>query len=195
MAELRLGTVNRIEELWDDHKELVIHLQSGNQLQLMSRVQDSFGKILIIAVASYFEVRVTQNIVELYSEMTNRAEALAQFVRKQAIGRRFAQLFEWGSESKSGRNANSFYNLFGTEFATFMKKKVQDDQSLDDSVKAFLEIGNLRNQMVHGNYADFQLNKTVDEIHQLYETATTFVNEFPIAIREFIKLGETQHKC
>ena len=45
-----------------------------------------------------------------------------------------------------------------------MKQRVQEDRDFDESVKAFLEIGNLRNQMVHEDYADFQLNKTVEEV-------------------------------
>ena len=183
---------NRIDELWNDHRALVTHLQADNQLQLLSRVEEAFSKTLMIAAASYFEVQLTQAIMTLYIESTQGAKVLAQFVRRQAIGRRFAQLFQWGSETKSERNANSFYTLFGADFGDYMKQKVREDQHLDDSVKAFLEIGNLRNQMVHGNYADFQLNKTVDEVYGLYKVATKFVDEFPDAIREFIAIGQTQ---
>ena len=192
MEEPEPSTNIRIDELWNDHRELVTHLQSDNQLGLISRVQDSFTKTLLIAAASHFEVKFTTNIFELYVEMTQGAEMLAQFVRKQAIGRRFAQLFQWGDETRSHPNANYFFRLFGPEFADYMSRKVKDDQRLDDSVKAFLEIGNLRNQMVHGNYAEFQLDKTVDEVYELYQTATNFVNRFPIAIQEFVNIGETQ---
>ena len=67
-----------------------------------------------------------------------------------------------------------------------MKRRVKGDQDFDESVKAFLEIGNLRNQMVHRNYADFQLNNTVEEVYSLYTRAGRFVDEFPDAIRQFI---------
>ena len=183
---------NRIEELWSDHRDLVAFLQSDNQLQLQSRVEDAFSKTLIVAAASYFEVRLTQSIVDLYIESTQGAELLAQFVKKQAIGRRFAQLFEWGDEAKPGRNANSFYMSFGADFREYMVSKVRNDQCLDESVRAFLEIGNLRNQMVHGNYADFQLNKTVDEVFKLYQSAVGFVESFPEAIRDYIASFKSQ---
>lgn len=192
MDESGPHTNNRIVELWKDHKELVSHLQSDNQLGLISRVQESFTKTLLIAVASHFEVQLTNNIFDLYVEMTQGADTLAQFVKKQAFGRHFARLFQWGGQTKSNRNANSFFALFGPGFAGYMKKKVQDDHSLDESVKAFLEIGNLRNQMVHGNYAAFQLDKTVDEVYGLYQSATNFVYAFPIAIREFVNIGEAR---
>ena len=190
MVEPGPGTNNRIEELWRDHRDLVTYLQYGKQLQLQSRVEDAFSKTLIVAAASYFEVRLTQSIVELYYESTQGAGVLAQFVKKQVIGRRFAQLFKWDNEGKTAQNANSFYRSFGADFREYMVRRVREDKCLEDSVKAFLEIGNLRNQMVHGNYADFQLNKTVEEVFKLYQEATNFVDRFPAAIREFIELDK-----
>ena len=72
-----------------------------------------------------------------------------------------------------------------------MVGRVREDKYLEDSVKAFLEIGNLRNQMVHGNYADFQLNKTVEEVYKLYQDATNFVDSLPAAIRDFIEIEKS----
>ena len=169
-----------------DHRELVEYLESGKSLLLRDRAESAFAKTLLIAAASYFEIRLTQIIIDLYLEMTHGVEELAEFVKKQAIGTRFAQLFQWGSGKGPGRNANSFYVLFGEAFSAHMKQRVQEDREFDDSVRAFLEIGNLRNQMVHGNYADFQLNKTVEEVYSLYVRAHRFVDKFPDAIRQFI---------
>ena len=179
------STNNRIDELLNDHQELVEHLQSNGQLHMLSNVEDAFSKTLIVAIASYFEVRLTQIILEVYRETTQGSEVLVEFVRRQAIGRRFAQLFQWGNEGSPGPNANSFYRLFGDGFSTYMRQRVQNERNLDEGVKAFIEIGNIRNYMVHGNYADFQLNKTAGEVYSLYETASKFIDEFPTAIREF----------
>ena len=178
---------NRVEELLRDHRELVEHLDLANSLLLRDRAESAFAKTLLIAAASYFEVRLIQMIIDLYLELTQGVEELAEFVRRQAIGRRFAQLFDWGSEESPGRNANSFYKLFGEGFSAHMRQRVREDRDLDDSVKAFLEIGNLRNQMVHEDYADFQLNKTVEEVYSLYSSSARFVDDFPDAIRQFIR--------
>ena len=67
-----------------------------------------------------------------------------------------------------------------------MKQKVRKDAKLDESVKAFLEIGHLRNQLVHKNYADFQLEKTLEEIYYRYQQANRFLITFPIVIRDCI---------
>ena len=61
-------------------------------------------------------------------------------------------------------------------------------------MKAFLEIGNLRNQLVHENYADFRLDKTVDEIYGLYRTALYFLRVFPDAIRTMDRGGERERR-
>ena len=114
-------TNNRIEELWNDHNDLADYLQSNNQLRLLSRVQDSFRKTLIIAAASYFEMQLTETIVGLYDTADHGAGGLAEFVRSQAIGRRFAQLFQWDR-----RNANYFYShVWPRQFADHMKQKVR----------------------------------------------------------------------
>lgn len=60
-----------------------------------------------------------------------------------------------------------------------MGKEVKDDPQLQSSIRAFLELGNLRNQLVHENFAVFPLEKTSGEIYQLYQVALFFVEIFP----------------
>ena len=124
---------------------------------------------------------MTEIIVDLYDEADQRTGVLSGFVRRKAIGRSFASLFSWDSP-----NANYFYKLFGPDFAASMRRKVQEDRELEEAVKAFLEIGHLRNELVHKNYADFQLEKTLEEIYERYEIATNFLTAFPTVVREYI---------
>ena len=172
---------NGVEQLWRDHSSLVDYLQANSEFQLLAGVDDSFRKTLLIAAASYFEVQMTEIIVGLYDEADRGTGVLSEFVRRKAIGRGFASLFSWSSP-----NANYFYNLFGPDFAASMRQRVREDRNLDDAVKAFLEIGDLRNRLVHENYADFQLNKTIREIYDLYRTANIFLTTFPIVVGECI---------
>ena len=124
---------------------------------------------------------MTEIIVDLYDEADQRTGVLSEFVRRKAIGRSFASLFSWDSP-----NANYFYKFFGPDFAASMRRKVQEDRDLEEAVKAFLEIGQLRNELVHKNYADFQLEKTLEEIYERYEVATNFLTAFPTVVREYI---------
>ncbi len=175
----------RIDALWRDHVSLVEYLRGRGEWTLSGRVEEEFAKTLTIAAASYFEVELTEKIVGLYSKATGGVEYLSEFVRRQAIGRRFAQLFNWDQNGRPARNANSFYILFGGDFRDFMAGRVSQDTNLMDAVRAFIEIGSLRNNMVHGDYANFTLGKTAGEVHELYMKASLFLDDFPKAVDEF----------
>ena len=175
----------RIDALWRDHVLLVEYLRSRGEWTLGGRVEEEFAKTLTIAAASYFEVELTERIIRLYSEATGGIDYLSEFVRRQAIGRRFAQLFNWEQNGQPARNANAFYVLFGSDFRDFMMNRVGQNATLGESVRAFLEIGSLRNNMVHGDYANFTLGKTADEVHELYLRSMLFIEDFPQAVGDF----------
>ncbi len=46
---------------------------------------------------------------------------------------------------------------------------------LSEAVAAFLELGDLRNLLVHENFAAYLLEKTSEEIYKLYRQALRFV--------------------
>ena len=183
--------VDPISGLVSEYRELAQLLDSdASSYSLKMGLDSSFAKTLVVSAASYFEARLTDSLVELYSERTNQAEALVYFVHSLAIDRRYFQWFDWSSN-----NANSFFGKFGGDFRSFMSDKVRNDESLQDSIGAFLELENLRNSLVHGNYAVFQLNRSVDDILSLYERAIRFVEGFPDEIRGYLnrQRHETQH--
>ena len=178
---------DRISELRKDHGELIRFLKKEGKITLLTRAEDAFRKTLIVAVASHFEKQLAEAVVDIYFNRTQGSMALATFVRKQAFGRRYSQHFSW-----EGKNANSFFSQFGNDFRDHMKRKFQDDQVLKDAVRAFLKLGDLRNNMVHDNFADFQPNITADEVYELYLSAKQFVDLVPEAILEFIGRCEPQ---
>ena len=49
-------------------------------------------------------------------------------------------------------NANQFFGLFGSEFKLAMNNRVKESEELRTSIRAFLEIGNERNRLVHQDY-------------------------------------------
>ena len=165
-----------------EHRQLIAHLQSTGAISLQATVEPAFAKTLLVSAASYYEHRMTEVLVGLYESDSNGGPtALTEFVRNQAIGRRYAQLFSWGDN-----NANSFFRSFGIGFRAYMVEKVRDDRALDESIKAFLELGKLRNAMVHGNYMNFTLNKTVAEVFELYQKANIFVEGFSDNVMEYL---------
>jgi hypothetical protein len=92
-------------------------------------------------------------------------------VKSKVIERQYHTYFDW-----KNRSANSFYKLFGGEFADSIKLKIKSDDKLKESEKAFLEIGSERNLLVHENFLGYQLNKTVDEILELFKKACDYIS-------------------
>jgi hypothetical protein len=45
------------------------------------------------------------------------------------------------------------------------------DRALEDSIWAFLELGNTRNRLVHLNYVNFDIDKSPQDIMALFRSA------------------------
>jgi len=92
--------------------------------------------------------------------------------------------FTWGEKdepSKPGKNANTFFSMFGEEFKSECEKEVKANGELDRVIKAFLELGHLRNILVHSNFAALNFDtKTTNEIFELYQDGQKFI--------EFLKI-------
>jgi hypothetical protein len=74
--------------------------------------------------------------------------------------------------------------MFGAGFKSTMSRRVKESEELRASVVVFLEVGNERNKLVHQDYATFSMEKTLDEIYELYQKAARFVDCLPTALRE-----------
>lgn len=102
------------------------------------------------------------------------------FVEKQAVNRKYHTMFDWSTS-----NANRFFSLFGNEFLIHMKKVMEEDQSIKVGMKDFMDLGSKRNQLVHENYATFNLDYTAQEIYQKFISAYNFIE---IVFDELCKL-------
>lgn len=140
---------------------------------------DNFRKALVLAAASYFEHRVSSCVLEFVQERANGSSLVVSFVKNKAVSRQYHTWFKWDDT-----NANQFFGLFGSEFKQMMVDRVKTSDDLRDSIRAFLEVGNERNKLVHQDYASFALEKTMDEIYALYQQALIFVEGLGAHLRE-----------
>ena len=60
-----------------------------------------------------------------------------------------------------------------------MVARVRESSDMQAAVRAFLELGNERNRLVHQNYATFAMEKTLDEVYELYRRSIAFVEALP----------------
>jgi len=170
-----------IDSLYKDNEDLVEYLKSMNQVSFQTNVEDSFRKTFLLAIASYFESKIRDILVDFFEEQ-GCSGLIFNFIKNKAMERQYHTYFSW-KES----NANSFFALFGSEFGTFMKTEVKRSKELEESIRAFLKLGNLRNALVHDNFATYSLNSTTNEIYADYKKAILFVELLPEKFREYAR--------
>jgi RiboL-PSP-HEPN len=172
------GTI--VEKMNIDFRELIDFLDEKGEISLRSTVDGNFRKSLLLCVASYFEKALSEHVTEFIHEVSSQNAIAVEFVRNKAIRFQYHSWFAW-----EARNANKFFSLFGEEFKRFMERRIRENRELDASIRAFLEIGDERNRLVHQDFGSFSLEKTTTEIYELYERAAVFVDSVPVVLREF----------
>src|ERR1017187_581964 len=170
-----------VDRLHEQFTDLVKLLDGAGEPSLRAFADDSFRKSLLLCAASHFENELTSVLTSFVEAASNSNVLITSFMRNEAIGRQYFTLFNWDEN-----NANQFFSYFGSEFRNYMKSRVKADAQLDESIRAFLEIGRERNRLVHQNYGIFTLEKTADELYQRYLQARKFVELFPRALKEFL---------
>ena len=118
---------------------------------------------------------MTDILNQFVARITNGCTCLISFVQKKAINRQYHTYFDW-----NGKSANSFFGLFGEQTKKEIIKEINSDNSLEEGVKAFMEIGALRNIMVHEDYVSFPLDLTAEEVYELYTKSQVFISYFSV---------------
>jgi uncharacterized protein (DUF1778 family) len=170
-----------IDKLYVDSRDLVGFLDSHEEISLRSSADDAFRRTLLVSAASHYEAVVKEFILDLVSEHANRVVPISELIKNKVIERQFHTFFDW-----KARNANKFFGMFGEGFSSFMKAQVSSSPELEASIVAFMELGQLRNELVHQNFAMFPLEKTAEEIYGLYSRARLFVDTLPVRMRQYV---------
>lgn len=154
-----------IQQIYSRNSQIAEFLGKAGEVTFESDVRDMFRKNLVLSMASYFENEIKKIILDFVRENIP-SELICNFVKSKAIERQYHTFFDWDKN-----NANSFLGLFGQEFKEKCKKRISSDGTLDDGIKAFLEIGRTRNNLVHLNFSNYELNKSDKEYLELYLSA------------------------
>ena len=173
--------VTVVDQLYNEFQDIIGKLDNS-EVSLRSSAEEAFRKNLLLAAASYFEDVVKAQILNLVRKHAGENETIISFVRNRAIERQFHTYFDWKK-----RNANSFFGYFGEGFKSYMVERVESDRAYDESVRAFLELGNERNRLVHQNFGSFRLQKTTTEVFELYRVASLFVNSLESSFEDYLR--------
>jgi hypothetical protein len=169
-----------------EYSSIIEFLDNSQQPSLSSDLNKYFKKILILSAASYFEHEVQNILIEFISSTSNDNPKVISFLKKKAIGMQYHTYFNWGEKNepdKPGKNANTFFSLFGDDFKVECEKEVKANTALDKQIRSFLEIGHLRNILVHSNFAALNFDtKTTTEIFDLYSSGEKFLEYIRIKL-------------
>jgi hypothetical protein len=179
-------TTTLVDILYQENLAIAEYLVSQGELSFANTLGSAIPKVVLLAAASHLETEVCAHINHFYSRVTGDHPEATSFVKNKAISRQYHTYFNW----KDG-NANGFFGLFGEEALANFKAHIKGDPAFAAAVKSFCTLGDLRNQLVHGNYASFVLNKTAEEVFTLYQDATLFVDAIPQLIEHRLILPES----
>lgn len=168
-----------VDRLYGEASAIARALEEKGEVSLQVAASDSLRKSLLLAAASHFEQCLCEVVLEFVRERAGGSVVVAEFVRNKAVSRQYHTWFNWDES-----NANHFFGLFGPIFRSSMIARVKTSDLLRDSIRAFLEIGNDRNRLIHQDYATFPLEKTMEEIYGLYQKAHLFVDTLGQTLRE-----------
>lgn len=172
-----------VDRLYRDFRDIVGNLDKA-EVSLQITAEEAFRKNLLVTAASYFEREIKGHLIRVVEKSSSGNEAIVAFVRNKAIERQYHTYFQW-----SGRNANSFFGLFGEGFKSYMNERVRDDLAYESAIQAFLELGKERDRLVHQDFGTFPLEKTSEEIFGLYKQACLFVNSLETSFEEYAQSG------
>jgi hypothetical protein len=160
-----------IDRIYAEHQSLAQYLAGRAEPSFRQTVDDDFRKLLALSVASLFEHTITDAILRFCDIRAGGDPALVCLVRMKAVERQYASYFDWNKKT-----ANTFFKLFGEVLGASMKDEVKNNTQLKAGCDAFLELGYLRNCLVHQNFASFLFEKTAEEVYEEYKLANNFVD-------------------
>jgi hypothetical protein len=169
-----------IDRMYAEFSELLAFLGDRGEPSFQSSVDSVFKKTLAIAAASFFEHEVTRIILAIVDRRASGDDLVKNFIRNKAIERKYHTLFNW-----EGNNANGFFGLFGVPFKASATTDVRTRPDLENSIKHFLRIGQLRNLIAHGNFAGCDVDESAADIYAKYQSAHGFVSYLEDKLRAF----------
>lgn len=160
-----------IDDQFSQAQKLKTYLIEKSEVSFLSYIEPNLAKIFLLQCASFHESEVLE-ILKIFSSEKSKSPKLSNFVTKFMVERQYDKLFMW---EQSNKNVNKFLAFFGQDFKEECLTEIENNAVLEDGIKSFIEIGSLRNTLIHNNLANFTLNKTIEEIYEMHNKAIIFI--------------------
>ena len=111
------ASVTAVDNLHADLAALLVFLDDASEVSLRNVADDNLRKALLLAAASYFEHRMTQDVIGFVEEVVSKEHVVKWLVRKKAVERQSSAIEAF---LEIGRERN---RLVHQNFGTFTLEK------------------------------------------------------------------------
>jgi hypothetical protein len=161
---------SKIDVLVKEYKELMAFFHENGQISFGMFLDNVYKKALLLSASSYFESVIIATIHDYAASIAKSDNKLVAFIDNKALERQYHTMFDW-----TVSNTNKFWSLFGGDEKIRARKKL-DEEGLQNAEQAFLTIGKERNELVHRNFVEANVNYTFEEIYIKYQRACDFID-------------------
>lgn len=161
--------------LVEGQKEACEFLRAQGQDSFAIAVERELAKLFVLSAASFFESRIVEHVTHMTESLQD--PRVTTLVRLKAIKRQYHTYFDWDR-----RKLGPFKTMFGDEVTDELKKLTAQPE-FEANLDAFLEIGQARNMLVHGNFATQSLSGTLEEWLVKYKRAHSFLESVATLLR------------
>lgn len=161
-----------VDELYDIflRQEGLLAQSDIGDLQATQRI---FIKFMIISSSSYFEDEIKQSIRNFVVEASNQNIAVVKFFDENLLDRGYHKIIDWKENSK----LKAFCKFFGVKLDVYYALFPQLE--LDKHFADFLQLGIMRNDLMHKNLVQQNIELTLSEAYHKYQSAKVFVDTIP----------------
>lgn len=167
-----------LDSFFAERFEISEALTRDGELSLVNTFNTDLPRIFVVAAASHFEKTVSQDISAFFAEKTHQHEEIMQFMDRRALFRNYHSLFDWDT-----KKPNKFFSLFGGNCKDHYTEQVAQNDWLGPAAQDFLELGQARNLLVHGDFSTHSPTLTAEEVRTKFASAQHFTEAIPSILR------------
>lgn len=162
----------KIELHFKEFEEINGLLVDIGRVDLSTSYSNVFAKTFTLLCASFFESEILKLLQAFVEQYSNHC-AVKDFIINKTLKRQYHTLFDWNSNS-----IESFLGLFGDEFRSVVKNKLQDNDEMKSAIQNFMQIGRYRNEITHKNILSYTYDKTPKDVLDMFKNALKLLDFF-----------------
>ena len=159
-----------VSTMFDSCRKELQALSDRSELSSFFDLNQLLTKSLLLSCASFYEdeiVRIVRNVVG----NSSLVDSVKSWINSVAVDGQFYKWFDF----RNARNANAFLARFGRVFKSEMRVVIDKRDWRKKAESDFIELCQRRNESVHGNYAAYSLDLTIEEIFEKHMSAMSFI--------------------